>query len=65
MHLGEAMQVAELLGLGGIKEKREAVAHAKASITDALGIATNAGICLGRIRGLNLAASLQAAVTRG
>jgi sugar/nucleoside kinase (ribokinase family) len=100
MNMGEARQVADVLGLGGIEEKREAVARAAERIRDALGLDTvvihpvqfasaadatgtahvagrpcakpkiatgagdhfNAGFCLGRIRGLDLAASVQLAV---
>ena len=100
MNLGEARQVAEVLGLGEIEESGEAVAHAASGIRRALGVDTvvihpmrfaaaadaggavhvtgpltlkpkittgagdhfNAGFCLGRIRGLGLAESLQAGV---
>jgi hypothetical protein len=100
MNLGEARQVSDVLGLGGIEENRNAVARAAARIRDALGLDTvvihpvrfaaaadasgamhvcgrlcaqpkiatgagdhfNAGFCLGRVRGLGLAESLQIAV---
>ncbi len=100
MNLGEARQVVDVLGLGGIEETRQAVAHAASRIRNALGLDTvvihptrfaaaadatgaahvagracakpkiatgagdhfNAGFCLGRTRGLALAASLQIAV---
>lgn len=100
LNLGEARQVADVLGLGGIEEKRAEVAQAAARIRDALGLDTvvihplrfaaaadatgvahvagppcempkiatgagdhfNAGFCLGRICGLDLAESLQTAV---
>ena len=100
MNLGEARQVAEVLGLGDIEESREDVAHAASGIRRALRVDTvvihpmrfaaaadaggsghvagpltlqpkittgagdhfNAGFCLGRIRGLGLAESLQTGV---
>ncbi|MEO6788840.1 MAG: PfkB family carbohydrate kinase [Chthoniobacteraceae bacterium] len=100
MNLGEARQVSEVLGLGGVEETGADVARAASRIRDQLGIDTavihpmrfaaaadadgtahvngpltlkpkittgagdnfNAGFCLGRIRDLGLAESLQTGV---
>lgn len=100
MNLGEARQVAEVLGLGAIEESHDAVARSASGIRGALRVDTvvihptrfaaaadarraehvsgpltlnpkittgagdhfNAGFCLARIRGLDLAESLQSGV---